>query len=992
VIAALLLAAAAPQVAAAAPQVAAAAPAAPVRPKSRVTFDERSFFIDGKPTLIWSGEFHPFRLPSPSLWRDILQKMKASGFNTVALYFDWGYHSPKQGVYDFTGVRDLDRVLDMAAEEGLYVVTRAGPYVNAELSRGGFPGWLVNQRARARTDDPEYLAAADEWLTRVNRIIARHQIDGGKGTVILHQIENELALTTPVQARYMDHLYARARADGITVPIFHNDQGRNGYWVPQASPVPNTVKGPTDLYAFDGYPGAVCDVHNNVTKGPPPPDWGLYGTGARGGASASPTTPGFIAEFGGGWFDYWGSNGMYPCNARQRGVGYQRVFYGNNLANGIAAQSFYMSYGGTSWGWLPAPVVYSSYDYGAAISEPRVLRDKALELRQLGNFATGLPDLARLEKAAPVQVSDPRVRVLHDRNPDTDGRLLFVSHAPDAQGGDKRFTVTADLPDGRYSFASELHGQDAKLLVAGVRLGRQRLVYSTSELQTVLPRAKDDVALLYGRAGEPGETVLRYAAEPRVTVLDGQVTHSWDATRRDLKLTYTHRGLARVRIEGGAAPLVLLIGDVSAGQTFFRMSDALVRGPALVRRADRRNGCLALTGDSAGGEPLEIWSDAKCSTWNNRGTRLVATPSASLRARDALFGPRPLTLPQLTGWRAMEGTPEAAPGFDDRGWAVAGGAPARSTVRPPTGQPNLSMDAYGFHEGDVWYRGRFAGSAEARTIQLHYGAGGAGMLQLWLDGRFVGQHELPAGLPRPMGTGVAEFALPPEASAPGEHVLSVMVRNNGHNWDLDSDDYHKEARGLVSASLQRPGGTSFAVPVSWRIQGRAGGETLADPVRGVPNNGGQYGERMGWHLPGFDDRAWKPAAVPATGQPAGTTWYRTSFALDVSRGDDATVAFQFGDPAVPRSPGPGRYRVLLFVNGWNMGQFAANVGPQRTFPVPEGILNHRGRNTVALAVTGDGAPGAALEQVRLVSLHHVRGGVPVESVPAPAVLPVARKE
>ena len=38
------------------------------------------------------------------------------------------------------------------------------------------------------------------------------------------------------------------------------------------------------------------------------PDWGLYGAGgAKGGASASPNTPGFAAEFGGGWFDYWGS-------------------------------------------------------------------------------------------------------------------------------------------------------------------------------------------------------------------------------------------------------------------------------------------------------------------------------------------------------------------------------------------------------------------------------------------------------------------------------------------------------------------------------------------------------------------------------------------------------------------------------------------------------------------------------------------------------------
>ena len=52
-----------------------------------------------------------------------------------------------------------------------------------------------------------------------------------------------------------------------------------------------------------------------------------------------------------------------------------------------------------------------------------------------------------------------------------------------------------------------------------------------------------------------------------------------------------------------------------------------------------------------------------------------------------------------------------------------------------------------------------------------------------------------------------------------------------------------------------------------------------------------------------------------------------------------------------------------------MGQFIAHVGPQRIFAIPEGILNHRGSNTVALAVTSDGAPGDALE-VEVLSLKH----------------------
>ncbi|MGR6329896.1 beta-galactosidase [Sphingomonas sp. XXL09] len=960
---------------------------APVKTFGRVSYDARSLMIDGKRQLIWSSEFHPFRLPSPDLWRDILQKMKASGFNTVALYFDWGYHSPKQGVYDFTGIRDMDRVLTMAQEEGLYVITRAGPYVNAELSRGGFPGWLVNQRGKARTDDPAYMAAADEWLTRIDAIIARHQINNG-GTVILHQIENELSATTPAQRRYMDHLYAKARADGITVPIFHNDQGRNGYWVPESSSVPNVVKGPNDLYAFDGYPGGTCSVQGKPTRGVAAPDWGFYGPGgAKGGASASPDTPAFLAEFGGGWFDYWGSNGGYDCNAIQRGKRFQRVFYGTNLANGIDIHSVYMGYGGTSWGWLPAPVVFTSYDYGSAIAEDREVREKAEEMKQLGGLIASVPSLAGMVPAAPVTVSSDKVQVYHNCSPETDARFLMVTHKPSNGQSDDAFTITADLPDGRYTFPQagqmRLDGFDAKWLVAGVTLGGQRLVYSTSELQATLPLGDRDLMLLYGRAGEAGETALRYTSAPTVRVLEGQATSRFDAARGDLILSYLHAGRAVVAIEGGGRPpLTLILADEAEAVRYWRQGDVLVRGPALLRRADAARGILALTGDTREATSLELWAPTAFKTLRWNGTT-IATHATSIGSRTAsLPGPAPIALPTLTAWRTAAGSPEADPAFDDSQWQTAGGAPYASITARPDGQPNLLADAYGFHDGDVWYRGRFTGTPDAKQIALFYGAGGAGMVQVWVDGVFVGQNELPSGLPRPITTGLARFDLPAAAQAPGEHVVSVMVRNNGHNWDLDVDDAHKEARGLISASIEAPGGRSYGVPIAWKLQGRLGGETLPDPARGPANSGGQYGERMGWHLPGFDDRGWQSETLPAAGTTAGTTWYRTSFTLAVPKGQDATIAVAFGDTAVPRSV--AKYRALLFVNGWNMGQFVAHVGPQRVFPIPEGILNHRGANTIALAVTSDGAPGDALEAVNLVTLRNVRGGVPVSPVAAPA--------
>src|SRR5437899_925980 len=184
-VAGLLLALA--SVSAPAPAAAAAPPAPP--PQSTIglgqphtiTFDHYSLLIDGRRIYVWAGEFHYWRLPSPDAWRDVLQKMKASGYDAVSIYFDWGFHSPAPGVYDFTGIRDVDRLLDMAARTGIYVIARPGPYVNAETDDGGLPPWLSREPGTLRTSDPAYLAFAAEWQRHIDAILARHQLTSGTG-------------------------------------------------------------------------------------------------------------------------------------------------------------------------------------------------------------------------------------------------------------------------------------------------------------------------------------------------------------------------------------------------------------------------------------------------------------------------------------------------------------------------------------------------------------------------------------------------------------------------------------------------------------------------------------------------------------------------------------------------------------------------------------------------------------------------------------------
>jgi beta-galactosidase len=191
-------------------------------------------------------------------------------------------------------------------------------------------------------------------------------------------------------------------------------------------------------------------------------------------------------------------------------------------------------------------------------------------------------------------------------------------------------------------------------------------------------------------------------------------------------------------------------------------------------------------------------------------------------------------------------------------------------------------------------------------------------------------------------------------------VVSVLVRNMGHNENGGSNDNHKAPRGLLAASL-----TGSEATMSWRIQG---GDSRADSLRGPQNNGGLHGERTGYSLPRFPDRRWDPITLPFQDTAPGIAWYRTTARLDLPRDQDIPVGLRFTDD-------PGRhYRVLIFVNGWNIGQYINDLGPQRVFTLPQGILRHHGDNTIALAVWSADDTGG-LGQVSLEPLGNYTTGL-----------------
>jgi len=944
-----------------------------------VTFDKYSLLVDGQRMVLWSGEFHPFRLPSPSLWLDVLQKMRAHGYNAVSIYVSWNYHSPAQGVYDFTGVRDLDMFLSAAAAVGIFVTVRPGPYINAEVDAGGFPGWLTATSGTARTNNATYLSHVDEWLTAVDAIVSKHQYTTGGGTVLLYQLENEYSahLTDGVGSAYMAHLYAKVRADGITVPLFHNDKGRNGDWVP-GSFSSNGESG-RYLYAFDGYPSPSST----------PPDWGYFGPGgATGGSTASPNTPGFEAEFGGGWFDPWGGaefSGQGYAGARaSRDPVYERRFYLTNLANGIKLQNVYMTFGGTSWGWLPAPVVYTSYDYGAAIDEARNLTSKLVPMKQIGLMLETVPDLAELDKAATVAASNSTIKVYHLANPASGAHVYMLRNDSSSDisvtlpvtvpvsGGTSQVTVPAS------GAGIRLNGKDMKVVATGIAIGRRTLRYTTAQPMYQATVGAQDVALLTGRSADAAEASIGFAAAPKVAVLGGSATTAYDASSAALRVNTQLSGLTRVLITpaDGTAPLLLLFADDQTSSTFWRHATssgpALVRGPSLLRDASVSGAMVVLSGDTAMASDLEVWAPRGITQvlWNGAAVTTAATTSGSLQAKAQLAGPAQVTLPALASWRFSAENPESAPGFNDSGWAVANKTTSFSTTAVPSGQPVLFADDYGFHYGDVWYRASYTGAAGAQSVSLAYSSGTQGMLMAWLDGVPLGSHRQPvptkAQDTQATWTATATFAIPASLSGSGAHVLAVLVRPMAHSEDGGSNDAHKAARGLTAVTF-----TGASPALTWRIQGAV----AADPLRGPLNNGGLFGERSGWHLPSFNDSGWQAETLPRSDSGQGVGWFRTTFSLSVPQGVDASIGLTLTDTSTRA------YRVQIFLNGWNIGQYINDVGPQHTFVLPNGMLHTHGSNTLALAVLRDGTTAAGPGSVSLTLLGSAAGGVAVTDLP-----------
>uniref|UniRef100_A0A672ITI2 Beta-galactosidase n=1 Tax=Salarias fasciatus TaxID=181472 RepID=A0A672ITI2_SALFA len=308
------------------------------------------FTLEGEPFRILGGSIHYFRVPR-AYWKDRLLKMKACGLNTLTTYVPWNLHEPERGIFYFQDQLDVKAFVTLAAELGLWVILRPGPYICAEWDLGGLPSWLLRDKnMRLRTTYPGFTDAVSLYLDKLISVMRPLLVKGGP--IIAVQVENEYG-SYAMDDQYMPFIKNCLQSRGINELLLTSDNWE-GLRYEGMEDVLKTIN--LQRLSF----GAIQQL-----------------------ADMQPGKPLMVMEYWSGWFDVWGEH--------------HHVFHADDmlavvseiLERGVSI-NLYMFHGGTSFGFMNGAMDFgtykpqvTSYDYDAPLSEAGDCTTKYQLLRNL---------------------------------------------------------------------------------------------------------------------------------------------------------------------------------------------------------------------------------------------------------------------------------------------------------------------------------------------------------------------------------------------------------------------------------------------------------------------------------------------------------------------------------------------------------------------------------------------------------------------------------
>lgn len=415
---------------------------------------------DGKPWLPIMGEFHYSRYPEDQWERELL-KMKAGGVDIVASYVIWLHHEEEQGIFDWSGQRNLRRFVELAAKHGIYAYPRIGPWSHAEVRNGGFPDWLVRQSgSNLRSNDATYLAHVERWYNEIAQQL-RGLLWKEGGPIIGIQLENEYNQRGP--ARGEDHILALKRLalkSGFDVPLY-TVTGWDNTVVPAAEVIP----------VFGGYPDMPWDA--SIEELPPGEVYAFRfenrwagNMGAQGPAQElNPTAQGALSR--------------YPFLGAEYGGGIQITYHRRpfisaddvaamlpvQIGSGVNLYGYYMFHGGTNPGGVlstlqesqrtgyPTDVPVKSYDFQTLLSEFGEMRHSFRKTKLMHYFLNEFgeqlaPMTVRRPDRVPANPADTTVPRVSARTNGNRGFIFFNNYIRNyAMPARENVQITLRLPD-----------------------------------------------------------------------------------------------------------------------------------------------------------------------------------------------------------------------------------------------------------------------------------------------------------------------------------------------------------------------------------------------------------------------------------------------------------------------------------------------------------------------------------------------------------------
>ena len=227
----------------------------------------------------------------------------------------------------------------------------------------------------------------------------------------------------------------------MTVPLFHNDLYVAGLY-----------EDCVDLYAFDNYSVTQFETDWRET----PSVFQVLDTIETTLRPFCEHRPLMAAELQAGWFGGWKG---YRYERIKETLGREHIGISTKslLAQGLTIFNHYKAIGGTNWGYIGSIETYTSYDFGAPISEAGVNTERLFESKALNLFLQSV-DFTQTDRcdAFPLSLSSPDCLYAVRRDQCASGHPLAVSPEPDGrdENADRRGALRPGSPTVRGAAAA----------------------------------------------------------------------------------------------------------------------------------------------------------------------------------------------------------------------------------------------------------------------------------------------------------------------------------------------------------------------------------------------------------------------------------------------------------------------------------------------------------------------------------------------------------